>query len=378
MNSADNTSTEPCEIIAHSWQVRGAAGVSCLLLTAILLAELLCDHHAYKTTLQRLILYYTLLSFVYQTLNSVNAIAQNHSTTSQNNITELERAAMYFANTAFFLPAIIINYLMYMIMRLCCGLRIRYPPSKLYTFVTEFACTMLGLVLSLIWVIFNITWETHFSFDTFYTVHATEESTKKLCALESESSSEWQLIIAQVVVSAVIISEMVVAVLILNMAHCKIRLHVKGEQILAFERKTHIIVTAVALVYVVGLPLSLGLIYVKQNNVIIFFALWFPLLNQCNLVVLYVASIRTTNNPLFCLQRKRRGHSQQTVNTDLHHTNPTSHPLVQPSHTTFSLPYTGAFTSITDTSGVYCDSTATYYRSGCEEESSLLVKSSCV
>ena len=82
--------------------------------------------------------------------------------------------------------------------------------------LTEFICTILGLVLSLMWIPFNITKQKNFSFDTFYTVHATR------C---SDSSSDAESTIAQVAVSLVFIIEMVIAVIILNVAHYKIRLH---------------------------------------------------------------------------------------------------------------------------------------------------------
>ena len=65
--------------------------------------------------------------------------------------------------------------------------------------LTEFICTILGLVLSLMWIPFNITKQKNFSFDTFYTVHATR------C---SDSSSDAESTIAQVAVSLVIIIEM--------------------------------------------------------------------------------------------------------------------------------------------------------------------------
>ena len=103
--------------------------------------------------------------------------------------------------------------------------------------LTELTCTMLGLVLSLMWIPFNIMKQKHFSFDAFYTVHATG------CLSDTEST------ITQVAVSLVIIIEMVVAVIILNVAHYKIRLQVRGQQILMLERKTHIIVIAVCLLY---------------------------------------------------------------------------------------------------------------------------------
>ena len=115
--------------------------------------------------------------------------------------------------------------------------------------------------------------------------------------------------------------------------------------------------TAVALIYVIGITVSFPLCLLEErinwNASEIFLAIWFPILNQCNLFILYVASIRITNHPLFCLQRKK---FQAPDHTDKKHlTNPSSHPFNQPTHTTFPIPYTGGFTDITRTSGVYCD-----------------------
>ena len=344
-----------CSRTDDSWHARGAAGITCLLITFILLCELLCDHRAYKTTLQRLILYYTILSIVYQIINSVNGMAHNHSPPSRGDLTPLENAAMYFANVAFFLPAIIINYLMSLILRLCCGCHMTYPQSKLSTFFTELVCITLGLLLSLMWIPVNTIGDCkHFSFDIYYTVYASGCQDNRIIISDPES-------IIAVSVSAVVILEMVAAVIVLNIAHCKVRLQVRGQQVLALERRTHIIVIAIALIYIIGITVSFPFclleddISVNWNKSEIFLAIWFPLLNQCNLFILYVASIRTTNHPL-CLQRKK---AQSTALSDKKHlTNPSSHPLNQPSHTTFPIRYTGGFTNITETSGVYCDDTS--------------------
>lgn len=345
--------------IEDSWHSRGAAGVTCLLITLILLCELLCDHRAYKTTLQRLVLYYTILSFIYQILNSVNGIVHNgdHSPPSPGDLTALENAAMYFANAAFILPAIIINYLMSLILRLCCGFHMRHPRSKSSTFIVELVCFVLGILFSLIWLPANTAINfKHFSFDVFYTVYASGCKATHISDVES---------VIAVALSAVIIGEMVVAVIVLNIAHHRVRLRVRGEQVLALERKTHIIVTAVALIYLVGIAVSFPLCLLEFEERInwsaseIFLAIWFPILNQCNLFILYVASIRTTNHPLFCLQRMKDRASDRTDKNDL--TNPSSHPFVQPTHTTFPIPYTGGFNTeiSSQTSGVYCDDTST-------------------
>jgi hypothetical protein len=203
----------------------------------------------------------------------------------------------------------------------------------------------------------------HFSFDVFYTVYASGCQANIISDVESEIA---------VALSAVIIGEMVVAVIVLNVAHRRVRLQVRGQQVLALERKTHIIVTAVALIYVVGIAVSLPLCllefreHINWNASEIFLAIWFPILNQCNLFILYVASIRTTDHALFCLQRKTPRASDRMEKTHL--TNPTSHPFSQPTHTTWHSPYTNAFTEITNTSGVYCDDTS----SSAEEMSPLL------
>ena len=192
----------------------------------------------------------------------------------------------------------------------------------------------------------------HFSFDVFYTVYAMPSG----CLATTITDKEPAIAVA---LSAVIICEMVAAVVVLNIAHCKVRSQVRGQQVLALERKTHIIVTAVALIYVIGITVSFPLFLLEQHNNInwnaseIFLAIWFPVLNQCNLFILYVASIQTMNHPLFCLQRKK---PQTMTQTDKRHqTNPSSHPFDQPTHTTFPIPYTNAFTDITRTSGIYSD-----------------------
>ena len=346
--------------IEDSWYARGAAGITCLLITSIFLCELLCDHRAYKTTLQRLVLYYTVLSFIYHILNSVNGMVQEYSPPSPGNPTALENAAMYFADAAFILPAIIINYLISLILRLCCGFHVRHPRfTKSSNFITELVCFVIGVVFSLIWLPANTAIEfKHFSFDMFYTVFYAS-------GCQANDIFGVKPVIAAVALSAIIIGEMVVAVIVLNVAHRRVRLQISGQQVLALERKTHVIVIAVAVFYVVGIAISFPLclleVYdyedIDWNASEIFLAIWFPILNQCNLFILYVASIRTTDHPLFCncLQRKKPRVSDHTDKKHL--TNPSSHPFSQPTHTTWHPPYTNGFTEITQTkfNGVHSD-----------------------
>ena len=186
----------------------------------------------------------------------------------------------------------------------------------------------------------------HFSFDVFYTVYAGGCQANNILDVKS---------VIAVALSAVIIGEMIVAVIVLNVTHCRVHLQIRGQQVLALERKTHVIVTAVALFYVVGIAVSFPLCLLdidwNTSEILIFLAVWFPILNQCNLFILYVASIRTTDHPLFCLQRKK---SRALDHTDKKHlTNPSSHPLSQPTHTTWHPPYTNGFMEIAQTSGVY-------------------------
>ncbi|MCG8620888.1 MAG: hypothetical protein MJE68_02650, partial [Proteobacteria bacterium] len=77
--------------------------------------------------------------------------------------------------------------------------------------------------------------------------------------------------------------EMVIAVIVLNVAHRRVRLQISGQQVLALEQKTHVIVIAVALFYVVGIAVSLPLclleVYegIDWNASEIFLAMWFPI-----------------------------------------------------------------------------------------------------
>ena len=97
----------------------------------------------------------------------------------------------------------------------------------------------------------------HFSFDVFYTVYASGCQANDILILSDAES------VIAVALSAVIISEMVVAVIVLNVAHHRVHLQVSGQQVLALERKTHIIIIAVAVFYVVGIAISFPLCLVE-------------------------------------------------------------------------------------------------------------------
>jgi hypothetical protein len=82
-------------------------------------------------------------------------------------------------------------------------------------------------------------------------------------------------------------------VIALNVAHYRICLQVRGQQLAKYGHltKTHIIVIAVALIHAIQVTVSFGprvnnkfgLIKFNsdQNKVTVFFAVWFLLLNEC-------------------------------------------------------------------------------------------------
>ena len=234
------------------------------------------------------------------------------------------------------MPAIIINYLIVLITQLCCGCHVTHLHSKLSTMFTELACITLGLLFCLMWIpVYIIGDYIQFSFDMFYTTYA-----------NGCMNLDIQSIDAIVALSAVIIGEMFAAVVVLNIAHYKVRSQVRGQQVLALERRILLIVFLTALIYIIEVGVSFPLCLAEEHistdwyNSKVFLAIWSPILNECNLWILYIASVRTTNQPLFCncfhVQRKKA--QQAADNTDTQYqTNPSSHPFNQPSHTTYPL-----------------------------------------
>ena len=95
---------------------------------------------------------------MYQVLNSINVIAHINGAHIRSgdhcdsldlyldDLIPLENADMYFANAIFFMPAIIINYLIVLITQLCCGCHVTHLHSKLSTMFTELVCIALGLL----------------------------------------------------------------------------------------------------------------------------------------------------------------------------------------------------------------------------------------
>ena len=215
-----------------------------------------------------------------------------------------------------------------------------YPQSKLSTFFTELVCIALGLMLSLMWIIIKTIGDyKHFSFDLFYTVtNGCQFQTTKII---SQTNLDPELNIA-VTLSAVVIIEMVAAVIVLNIAYYKARVQIRGQQVLPLGKRIITLTLIYVITIIVSFPLCVLEEYINWNKSEIFLAIWFPLLNQCNLFVLYAAS----TDSCMCQQRKN---TQATDDTDeINQTNPSSHPLDQPSHTTFPIPYTGGFTDITE------------------------------
>ena len=170
-----------------------------------------------------------------------------------------------------------------------------YPQSKLSTFFTELVCIALGLMLSLMWIsIKTISGYKHFSFDLFYTV--TSGCQFQTTKIISQTNLDPELNIA-VTLSAVVIIEMVAAVIVLNIAYYKAHVQVRGQQVLPLGKRT---ITIYIITIIVSFPLCVLEEYINRNESEIFLAIWFPLLNQCNLFILYAASTDSCT----CQQRK--------------------------------------------------------------------------
>ena len=145
--------------------MRGVSGGICLLVSVIILSVLILAYKAYKNTLQRLILFSTVFTILYQFFSILQLEHQFQYEGQDTVCAILGGIYTYVANGTFMFAAIIINYLMYLVLRLC--ITGSLMTSKACGWTTEFIFVLFPLILPVVSMLQPLIYS-NFGFGGFY------------------------------------------------------------------------------------------------------------------------------------------------------------------------------------------------------------------
>ena len=322
--------------------VTGISGAVCLLISLLIVVFLLCVFKAYKTTMQRLIIYNAVLTILYQ-FGNVLQLEHQFSYKGQTTVCSILGAFyMYIANVTFTFAAVIITYLLYLVLQLC--ITGSLSQSKFISYVVESLCIGIAFILPLtfLWTPFL---HNGFGLGGFY------------CWIKNVDSNctkyNTDLIIMYAVLEATSV-EMLVSSCIVFAVYCRIRTEVKRKQyVYTLVRKTCFLVSFHAVGFAV-VTVTFGVvfyhgIFVPNQSLMFFGAIVLPIFYEFALIILFMVSLRTKNSTSKSLQQKPRArvHWNKDISSKDLNTRPAKLSfLTQPSTTVSgTIPYTGEFDS---------------------------------
>ena len=195
----------------------GITGTVCLLMSFVILVLLLCLFKAYKSTMQRLVLYNAVLTILYQ-LGNVLQLEHQFSYRGQDIVCAiLGGFYMYIANVTFTFAAVIITYLLYLVLKLF--ITGSLSQSKWNSYYVESVCIAVAFTLPLtfLWTPFL---HNGFGLGVFY------------CWIKDTDincSNHYIDLIIMYSVSEVTSVEMLVASCVIFVVYCRIHTQVKKK-----------------------------------------------------------------------------------------------------------------------------------------------------
>ena len=339
--------------------VNGITGIVCAPIVFALLAVVVCAFRAFKTTFQRLILYHIVITLLCECSFALQIQNLMYSPYPRWLCVTVIYLYLYCILSWYVYTAAVTNYLFLLTLRL---LMIRGNPNVWqYGKFAECFCIFLSLALpaAYVWIpIRDVTYEA-LNCDEIY-------------------STKWNkdTIIFDIAVLVLFLEALVVSIILCSL-FCYLRQVYKAQRQLTILLKHFIYHTSISSV-VVGFVILTSIYrlyhYYKHTSktlsalIIIIIntisAVEEPLLLLISAVFQTLLSIRHQGSQYcqkFCKiccksRRKATPRERPYMETDGHEnqTNPPSNPIILPSHTYFSVPYTGAFTQVTSDEHYRC------------------------
>ena len=342
-----NSSGKNDTVNFHSF-VLGISGSVCAPIVFALLGVVVCAFRAFKTTFQRLILYHIAIT-LWCECSFVLMIQINFPHPRWLCVIAIA-LYLYCILSWYVYTAAVTNYLFLLTLRLLRGNPNIWKHGKF----AECFCVFLSLALPAAYV-----WKPIIHDDAYEALGCDKNFSANLIKLLNTD-----FIILDIAI-LVLFSEALVVSIILCCLFCYLRRVYKAQRRLTKVLKHFIYHTGISSVGVgFAILISIYRLYRYYNRLTskifsvidgyILVAIVQPLLMLTSAVFQTLLSIRHQNGQYICkicckFRHKAIPQEQPYMETDgnENQTNPPSNPLNQPSHTYFSVPYTGAFTQVT-------------------------------
>ena len=315
--------------------VRGSFGIACTLGMFVVLV-LVCVNKAYKTSLQRIVLYHIILTLFCEMTFSLQLALDLHIKSP----TWTCEAAIYlwmYSKLAWHTYTTAVTT--YLFSLGCCLIRGKYNIQQGGK-VAEFICAALAICFPLVYVL------------------ASYKEIFEVVNCDKFVSSKWKknAIILHVIILAMCTEVIIVCItlcimfIFLNWQLRNNRLNILMKHLLKLTVINASIVLFIALIaaycvyrYLEDPPKSI------TNIFQIIYGIGYPLLFTLSMIVHSLVSIQCQGcaRKILCCKRREQGREEINPDSSDNFTNPSSHPVNQPSNTYFSVPYTGAFTKVT-------------------------------
>ena len=320
-------------------------GISGLVLTPVVLiitVFVIFIYRAYKTTFQRLILYHILLVLLSEITFALQIEANFH--VHQRWICVIvSYLYLYFPIAWYIYTTAMINCLFLLTLRVLRGKSNIWQGSKL----AESFCIVITIILPMAYL-----WRP-----------IIDESSIALMCDKVESSTWYKDAMILSTINLIMCTEVVMLCIVLGCMFCFLRQRLQSDRLTTLLKHllyhsginaTIMALNALVMAYCSyryfvypseQLSYALYLIISLEEPVFFFVSVLF----QSFVSISHQSSSKSCTISACCFYRTRNDGEHYTVNIDgnENQTNPISQPLNQPSHTYFSVPYTGAFTQVT-------------------------------
>ena len=332
MSQSTFSSSEPVSVY---YIVSGTLGAICSLIVLTLLILVVCVHKAYKTTLQRLVLYHIIFSLFFE-LSQLSVIFYFEKEICA----VLVYLSLYFMGSWTVYVTVVTNCLLIFTLRLMRGSPRIWQHGK----VAECVCICLAIIVPMI----NYAWILPAT-DGSYANAVCENTTYYV--LEN-----YRVPIVLNTMYLVMGVEVLFVTIFMCCVFCLLRLRFRSRQLTSSLKNLlyYVVASTVILVFAIYFTITIYFSYfhlpleslVSPVEIMSGVVLPFIVVGSTMLSLLV---IWPNCKCLVCGSKTdhRRQQRDENINETQGATNPTSHPMNQPSHTYFSIPYTGAFTQVT-------------------------------
>ena len=320
------------------------SGVICALIVLTLLLVVVCVYKAYKTTLQRLVLYHIVFSLVCELSNISFALLHFYEQLNLSTCKVILYLSIYFALLWGVYTTVVTNCLFLFTLCLIKGRSRFLRHGK----VAEFLCICLTIIapMTYIWIPIR---------DKYYAVDNCENFSPT--TLPSEAYEMGLILYTMIVAMHMEIFLVCVAMCTL---FCFLRRRLRNSQLTNLLKNLlyYTVCNMVLVIFTILLTITCYYLYHNYPLPSLSAAVTYvsgvgtPLVVLVFTVMLLPLAVRsesckcTCNNFCFKICRRRQQVNLNVNESQNEQTNPSSHPMNQPSHTYFSIPYTGEFTQV--------------------------------